>query len=196
MSQTRPATPVAGTIALVLVGGAVATGIGVILTFAGIYQSPFLAEFRTSTAYYALHCVVVGVLTAAGLVLTRPRGPAAPIVAAVSALVALYVGTRLGVFLYGATHNASFSGGYITAVLKPRFHAWDLLAPLVAGAVAGLRVAMVAGGTGPTRAPFPQPGPGHRPFPGQPPAPPYQPGPGQGSAPGAPPGWTPPHGGA
>jgi hypothetical protein len=178
------------------VGGAVATGVGVVLTFVGVYQSPFLAGFRTSTAYYASHCVIAGLLTAAGLFLTRPRGPVAPIVAAVSAFVALYVGTRIGVFLYGATHGVPFTGEYVSAVLNYRFQGRDLLAPLAAGAVAGLRVAMASSGSGRSAGPpFPQPGP--QPFPpGQPPAPPFQPGPPQGSGPGTPPGWTPPHGGA
>ncbi|MEO3822784.1 hypothetical protein [Actinomadura sp. B10D3] len=195
MSQTRPATSIARTTALILAGGAVAAGIGVVLTIAGIHDSPFLAEFRGSTAYYAMQCFIAGAITAAGPVLTRPRGPATLIVAAVAAFVALDVGTRIGVLFYGGVlHDVSVSSDYIAALLKPRFHGWDLLAPLVAGAITGLRLAVVSGDTRFDPAPFPQPGPGHEPPSGEPPAPPF--GPGQGPTPGTPPGWTPPHDGA
>ncbi|MFI0410380.1 hypothetical protein [Actinomadura sp. 3N508] len=194
-APTRTATPAGGTIALILVGGAVATAIGTIMTFAAVYQTDFLVHIRHSTAYYALQCVLVGLFTAVGLMLTRPRGPVAPIVAAVAGLVALFVGIRAGLLLYTFTHGGA-SGDYVIEVLKPHFDPWDLLAPLVAGAVGGLRVVMVASSLAPRRpsgppfgqtpgGQFGQPGVPGQPMPGQPiqppasqyqpPAPPYQP---------------------
>jgi hypothetical protein len=199
MARTRTATPVFGTIALVLVGGAVATAVGTILMFAAIYESDMLASFRHSTGYYALLCAVVGFLTAIGLMMTRPRGPVAPIVAALAGYVALYVGVRTGILLYAFTHG-SVPSDFVVEVLKPHFEKWDLLAPGVAGLVGGLRVLMVAGSLEPRRPsgrPFPQPGgyapPFQPPAPGQPSAAgqPYQPGqppaPGQPYQPPAPP---------
>ncbi|TMQ91331.1 hypothetical protein ETD83_31430 [Actinomadura soli] len=178
-APTRTATPVGGTIALVLLGGAVATVIGTIMTFAAVYETDVLAHIRHSTAFYALQCVIVGLFTAAGLMLTRPRGPIAPIVAALAALVALFVGISAGLLLYMVTHGG-VSGDTVIDVLKPRFDAWDLLAPLAAGAVGGLRVLMVASSLAPRRPP------GH-PF-GQPPGHPFGQAPGQhfGQAPGQP----------
>ncbi|WP_084263229.1 hypothetical protein [Actinomadura formosensis] len=177
MAQPRTATPVAGIIALILVGGAIATAADAIMMFIGMYQTDVLADFRRSMGYYALMCVVVGFLTAIGIMLTRPRGPVAPIVAAISALVALYVGNRAGDLLYTFTHGSAPSA-YVIEVLKPHFNTWDLIAPLTAGVIGGLRVAMVAGGLAPPRPsgpPFPPPG-GHgapyRPAPGQPLPPP------------------------
>ncbi|GAA4238862.1 hypothetical protein GCM10022254_56580 [Actinomadura meridiana] len=187
MARTRTATPLFGTIALVLVGGAVATVAGTILMFAAIYETDVLVGFRHSTAYYALLCAVVGFLTAIGLMMTRPRGPVAPIVAAISGYVALFVGVRTGILSYAFTHG-SVPSDFVVEVLKPHFDKWDLLAPVVAGAIGGLRVLMVAGSLQSSR----QPG-GHLPQPGQPFAQPGQPfaQPGQPFA--QPGGYAPPH---
>ncbi|MGP4023158.1 hypothetical protein [Actinomadura sp. 3N407] len=168
MAQTRPATPVAGTIALVLLGGAVATAVGAIMMFARLYQTDLLEAVRHSTGYYAFACVLVGFFTAIGLMLTRPRGPVAPIVAVISAIVALYVGNRLGVITYAVTHGGVPGGDFLVDVMKYHFDVEDLLAPLVAGIIGGLRVAMVAGSLAPRRPsgqPFPQPGGHGRPYP-------------------------------
>ncbi|MFI0369400.1 hypothetical protein ACH35V_16080 [Actinomadura sp. 1N219] len=224
-APTRTATPAGGVIALILLGGAVATAVGTIMTFAAVYQTDVLAHLRHSTAYYALQCVIVGVFTAVGLMLTRPRGPVAPIAAAIAAIVALFVGIRVGLLLYTFTHGGA-PGDYVIEVLKPHFDAWDLLAPLAAGAIGGLRVLMVASSLAPRhpsgqpfgqapgqhfgQAPgqhFGQPGVPGQPMQGQPmqPPPPYQappgpgfgpgPGPGQGAPPGGSQGGAPPYGG-
>ncbi|TYK50509.1 hypothetical protein [Actinomadura decatromicini] len=216
----RPATSAFGVIALILVGGAAATVIGAVMMYARLYESPTLIGMRQSTAYYALLCALVGLVTGAGVMLTRPRGPVAPIFAVVAGYVALYVGIRIGVLGYAFGHG-SVPFRFVTELMKPRFEAWHLLAPFMAGAVAGLRTLMVAGGTAPRRPagqafgqPFGQPGgygqpgaygPGGqgRPapqFPGQPPVPgqpaPYQaPGAGQGPYPGPPQGGPRPNGG-
>ncbi|SNT50011.1 hypothetical protein SAMN05443665_103639 [Actinomadura meyerae] len=187
MAQTRTATPVIGTIAAILVGGAVATGVGAFLMFFGIYETDVLAEVRRSMGYYAVLCFAVGFFTAIGLMLTRPRGPVAPIVAVVAAYVALYVGTRLGVLLYVSTHGGT-PGWFLTDLLKPHFEKWDVLAPLAAGALGGLRVVMVAGSLaprGPSGPPFPPPGGHGQPYPPGPGAPPV-PGPPSGPPPGGP----------
>lgn len=184
MAGNRTATSAAGVIVLILVGGAVATGVLVITTFAAVYETDVLAGFRHSTAYYALQCFFTGLLTAIAVMLTRPRGPLAPIVAAVSGYVALYVGVRLGVWLYAATHGLDVGHyfDFFKETVKPHFDAWDLLAPAVAGGIAGLRVLMVSGSLAPGQPagpPFPQPGGYGQPYPpapGQPPAqPPMQP---------------------
>ncbi|MFC4054734.1 hypothetical protein ACFOY4_34035 [Actinomadura syzygii] len=151
----RPATSAFGVIALILVGGAVATVIGAIMMYARLYESPTLIGLRQSTAYYALLCALVGLVTAAGIMLTRPRGPVAPIFAVVAGYVALYVGIRIGVLGYAFGHG-SVPFRFVTELMKPRFEGWHLLAPFMAGAVAGLRVLMVAGGTAP-RPPAGQP---------------------------------------
>ncbi|MEU8798296.1 hypothetical protein [Spirillospora sp. NPDC048819] len=217
MAQTRPATPAAGTIALVLLGGAVATAAGAFMLYFRHYQSDLLEAVRHSTGYYALACVLVGFLTAIGLMLTRPRGPVAPIIAVISAIVALYVGNRLGVILYAVTHGGVPGGDFLIEVMKYRFDVEDLLAPLVAGIIGGLRVAMVAGSLPPRGSsgrPYPptpgQPMPGQpmpgQPMHGQPPVPgqPFQPPAQPGQQPYAPPavpggpyqGGSPPSGGA
>ncbi|TDB88670.1 hypothetical protein E1264_10630 [Actinomadura sp. KC216] len=145
MSQPRPATPVVGTIALVLVGGAVATGVGAILMFIRFHPSSLLDEgIRDSTAYHALACAIIGFITAVGLLPTRPRGPAAPIVAVIAGYVALNIGVRCAVILDAVTNGTPFDIVFIFTVLDPGFSRWDLLAPAVAGTVAGVRVAMVA----------------------------------------------------
>lgn len=120
MAQPRTATPGAGIIALILAGGAIATAADAIMVFTGMHQTDVLADFRRSMGYYALMCVVVGLLTAIGIMLTRPRGPVAPIAAAISALAALYVGNRAGVLLYTFTHGSA-PGSYVIEVLKPHF---------------------------------------------------------------------------
>jgi hypothetical protein len=152
-------------IALILVGGAAATVIGAIMTYVRLYESPTLLGMRHSTAYFALLCALVGLVTAAGVMLTRPRGPVAAIVAVVAGYVALYVGLRIGILGYAFGHG-SVPFEFVTHLMKPRFEAWHLLAPVAAGAVAGLRTLMVAGSTAP-RPPAGQPF-GAQPFGGQP----------------------------
>ncbi|WP_242911092.1 hypothetical protein [Actinomadura terrae] len=214
MAPSRTATPIAGAVALVLVGGAVATGIALVMTYARIYESPALRSLRISTGYYAFECLLVGVFTALGTLIARPRDPVTPVVAAISGYVALYVGQRIGVILYPVTQGYGMPDGEeINFILKPHFEGWDLLAIVAAGAIAGLRVVMVSGNTAPRRpAPTPafgaQPGYGHPQFqpppPGQPPVPgqppfagaPPVPGqplmPGQPPVPGQPPAYGPP----
>ncbi|MUN41130.1 hypothetical protein [Actinomadura litoris] len=218
MPPSRKATPIVGAVALVLVGGAVATGIALVMTYVRLYESPTLRDVRISTGYYAFECLLVGVFTALGTLLARPRDPVTPVAAAVSGYVALYVGQRIGVIVYSVTQGYGMPSGHeLNFILRPHFEGWDLLAVLAAGAIAGLRVVMVAGGTAP-RGPAPafgaQPGyphpqfqppppvrppvPGHPPAygpPGQPYQPPMGQFPPQGGAPGTPQGGGPPYGG-
>ncbi|RFS86835.1 hypothetical protein D0T12_00675 [Actinomadura spongiicola] len=205
MVRSRTTTPLAGVLALILLGGAVATALGAIMTFVGLYETTLLVAFRHSTAYYAIQCVFVGLVTAAGIMLTRPRGPVAPIVAAICAYIALYVATRTGLLSYLFSRGA-VPTDFVVQALKPRFYGWDLLAPLAAAAVGGLRVLMVAGASTPGPQPFTPPGqpfaapgaqpPYQPPVPGPPmPPPSYQPppAPGQGAAPGWSQGGPPPN---
>ncbi|WUH99479.1 PT domain-containing protein [Spirillospora sp. NBC_00431] len=166
-APTRSATSAAGTIALILLGGAVATVIGTIMTYFDVYRT-VVQGYQHYTVYYALQCAVVGFFTAIGLMLTRPRGPVAPIVAAISGYVALYAGIRAGLLMFMVTHGG-IHGDHVIDVLKPSFEVWDLLAPLAAGAIGGLRVLMVASSLTPRRPPGQ---PFGRPF-GQPPGRPF-----------------------
>ncbi|WP_433465651.1 hypothetical protein [Spirillospora sp. CA-128828] len=219
MAQTRTATSSGGVIALILIGGALATGVAAVFITARAWVSPTMVGFRTSTAFFLIACLFTGLVLGAAVLLTRPRGPLAPILAAVSAFVAMEVGVRIGVIIGVTLSLRGAPDGLITDVLKPaftRFQAYELLACAVAGGLATLRVLTAKtggaasqqwsppGGSfgGPGGPPFPaqQPAPGQLPFPGQQPAP-YQPpgpapGPGQGPAPGGPQGAPPPHGGA
>ncbi|TDC45079.1 hypothetical protein E1281_31515, partial [Actinomadura sp. KC345] len=163
MVQTRPATPAFGVIALVLLGGAIATAVGAIMMFARLYQTDVLEGFRHSTAYYLITCAFIGLFTAVGVMLTRPRGPLAPILATVSACVALYVGNRLGVIFHNVAFGGFPSGDFFAHIWKYTFDVEDLLAPAAAAVIAGLRVAMVAKTLAPSGGPY---GPPH---PGQPP---------------------------
>ncbi|MGI5205517.1 hypothetical protein ACQEU6_28550 [Spirillospora sp. CA-108201] len=205
MPQNRPATSNGGLIALILVGGAVATGVAALFMTVRSYASPAMLGFRTSPAYFLIACLFTGLVVGTAVLPTRPRGPLAPIAAGVSAYVAMEVGGRIGMIL-GLMLSAQGmpSSGFLSAVLKPffgRYQAFELLALVVAAGLAALRVLTArtgasqpwnAGGPG---GPFGAPG--RPPHPAQPPSyqPPF-PGPGQGPAPGAPQGGPPPHGGA
>jgi hypothetical protein len=209
MAQTRTATSSGGVIALVLVGGAIATGVAAIFISVRAYVSPAMEGFRHSTAYFLFACLVTGLVLGAAVLVTRPRGPLAPILAAVSAFVAMEVGVRIGVVLGIVISVREMPGDhFLTDVMKPvftRFQAYELLACVVAGGLAALRV--LTAKTGPAPQPWNAGAPGGafgpQPYPGQPAAgqppfagrPPSQP-PGQGPAPGSPQGPPPPHGGA
>ncbi|WP_433144754.1 hypothetical protein ACQPZ8_00740 [Actinomadura nitritigenes] len=222
MSQSRPATSTGGAIAMVLVGGAVATGLVILLAAFASYPSPEMLSFRASTGFYLVNCALCGLVTALGLLLCRPRGPLPPILAAVSALVAFEVGKRIGATLALMIGLERMPDGMVSAIMKPHFNkylAYELLAVVIAGGIAALRVG-ASGGFGPAgqRPPAwtgpqpavgfgqPQPGqpmpgqsmpgqPGQPPmaYPGQPPmAPPGRPY----GAPGGQPSFAPPPGGA
>ncbi|MWA01493.1 hypothetical protein F8568_014110 [Actinomadura sp. LD22] len=223
MSQSRPPTSTGGAIAMVLVGGAVATGATIVLSAFATYPSPEMLSFRTSTGLYLFNCAICGLVTALGLLLCRPRGPLPPILAAVSALVAFEVGKRIGSLLALMIGLEHMPDGMVSAIMKPHFNkyfAYELLAVVIAGGLGALRVAS-SGGFGPgggQRPPAwtgpqpaagygqpgqPQPGQPGMAFPGQPPmAPPGQPyGPPAGPpmqppAPSGRPSFAPPPGGA
>src|SRR5690606_834924 len=131
MVNTRPATPAAGVIAFILVGGAVATAVATIMMFFSGYASDILRSFRTSTGYYVISCVLVGLFTGAGALISRPRGPLAPIAAAITAFGALYVGNRFGVIALDISGSIP-DPVYFTALMKYHFDVEDLLAPLIA----------------------------------------------------------------
>ncbi|MEV0661843.1 hypothetical protein ACIBI3_04330 [Actinomadura luteofluorescens] len=189
MPQTRSATSHGGVIALILVGGAVATGVAALFMTVRAYASPAMLGFRTSPAYFLIACLLAGLVVGTAVLPTRPRGPLAPIAAGLSAYVAMEVGGRIGVIL-GLMLSAQGmpSGEFLTAILKPafgRYQAFELLALVAAAGLAGLRV--LTARTGGASQPWNGGAPGG-PFgaPGQPPShrPPF-PGPGQGPVPGA-----------
>lgn len=207
---------------MVLVGGAVATGLVTLLAAFASYPSPEMLSFRASTGFYLFDCALCGLVTALGLLLCRPRGPLPPILAAVSALVAFEVGKRIGATLALMIGLERMPDGMMSAIMKPHFNkylAYELLAVVIAGGIAALRVGTSGGfGPGGQRPPAwtgpqpavgfgqPQPGqpmpgqpmpgqPGQPPmaYPGQPPmAPPGQPY----GAPAGQPSFAPPPGGA
>ncbi|WP_344260755.1 hypothetical protein [Actinomadura napierensis] len=190
MSQSRPATSTGGAIAMVLVGGAVATGVVIAASAFASYPSPEMLHFRSSTGFFLFVCVLGGLVTALGLMLCRPRGPVPPILAAVSALVVMEVGKRIGALLALMIGLERVPDGMVSAIMKPRFDkyfAYELLAVVIAGGLGALRVSM-SGGFGAAQqrqpgwtGPQPQPGAGFgqppmgqpaQPF-GAPPAQPY-----------------------
>ncbi|MDL4816840.1 hypothetical protein [Actinomadura opuntiae] len=153
MSQSRPATSAGGAIALVLVGGAVATGVVTVVAAFASYPSPEMLSFRASTGFYLFNCALCGLVTALGLLLCRPRGPVPPILAAVSALVAFEIGKRIGALVAMMVGLERMPDGMVSAIMKPHFNkylAYELLAVLIAGGIGALRVAM-SGGFGPAR---------------------------------------------
>ncbi|QKG23581.1 hypothetical protein ACTIVE_5224 [Actinomadura verrucosospora] len=194
---------------MVLVGGAVATGVVTVLATFRAYPSPELLSFRASTGFFLLICALGGLVTPLGLMLCRPRGPVPPILAAVSGFVVMEVGGRVGTVLAWLIGQEAVPDALWKAIFKFQFNkyvAYELLAVLIAGGLAALRVAMSGGfgpaqqrppaWTGPQPAGYGQPGqpqpgmpqPG-MPYPGQPPMPP----PGQPGQPAfAPPPGSPP----
>ncbi|NDU75577.1 hypothetical protein GWI34_23565 [Actinomadura sp. DSM 109109] len=204
MPQTRSATSNGAVIALVLVGGALATGVAALFMAVRSYASPAMLDFRASTAYFLIACLFTGLVVGTAVLLTRPRGPLAPIAAAVSAYVAIEVGGRIGVIIGITLSIEAMPGGrQLIEIWKPsfgRFQAYELLALVVAAGLAALRV--LTAKTGGTSAPgnaggpgAPYGAPGRQPFPAPPPS--YQPpAPGQGPTPGGPQGGPPPYGGA
>ncbi|MBO2464668.1 hypothetical protein [Actinomadura violacea] len=190
MSQSRPPTPMGGAIAMVLVGGAVATGVVTVLTTFRAYPSPELLSFRASTGFFLLICALGGLVTALGLMLCRPRGPVPPILAAVSGFIVMEVGGRIGTVLAWLIGQETVPDALWKAIFKFQFNkyvAYELLAVLIAGGLAALRVALSGGfgpaqqrppaWTGPQPAGYGQPQPGQpgqpgMPYPGRPPMPP------------------------
>jgi hypothetical protein len=214
---------------MVLLGGAVATGVVIAISAFASYPSPEMLSFRASTGFYLFNCAICGLVTALGLLLCRPRGPLPPILAAVSALVAFEVGKRIGAYLALMIGLERMPDGMVSAIMKPHFNkyfAYELLAVVIAGGLAALRVGTSGGfgaagqqqpawtgpqpaaGYGQPQPGQPQPGqpqPGQPPmgYPGQPPmAPSGQPygapagPPMQPPAPSGPPSFAPPPGGA
>ncbi|MES9540745.1 MULTISPECIES: hypothetical protein [unclassified Actinomadura] len=189
MPQPRSATSNGGVIALILVGGAVATGAAALL-----WALHILLGFFPSVPYFLFTCLVTGVATSAPMLLARPRGPLAPIAAGPAAYVAVEVGARIGLILGQVMDGDIPPGGFILRVLEPTFsiyQAYELLAVAAAAGLAGLRVMTASkGGTsqpwnaGAPGGPFGSPA---GPFaPGLPPNPGYAPMPGQGPFPGQP----------
>ncbi|RSN70417.1 hypothetical protein [Actinomadura sp. WAC 06369] len=173
MPQTRSATSTGAVVALIMVGGALATGVAIVLTIFRNYHSLTMIEFRASTVYFLMECFFVGLVVGGSLVFTRPRGPLAPIGAAIAAFVAMEVGVRIGAYLAIMLSIQGFPGtGPIGDLMEPapvKFMFYELLASLVAAGLALVKVLMSSGaGTAPAFGPG---GPG-QPFgaPGQPPA--------------------------
>ncbi|MFG1998090.1 hypothetical protein ACGFNU_02950 [Spirillospora sp. NPDC048911] len=175
-SSSRPAPSPAVPIIALMVGGALATGLSIVMTIIGVYESAVASAFRHGQAYYLLQALLVGSVTGAGVLFTRARLPVIPIAAAVAAYVALIVGVRLGLWIYlvGVQGHPGFS------FFKPAFNAEDLVAPVAAAAITGLRVLMASGAGGSRGGrPAPAPGPWNAPNPGVAPFPAGQPYPGQ-----------------
>ncbi|MBE1532516.1 hypothetical protein [Actinomadura algeriensis] len=184
MPQTRPATSNGVVFALIMVGGALATGIAIVAFTVRNYMSPDMIEIRASTTYLLITYFLAGLAVGGVLLLTRPRGPLAPIGAAIAAFVAVEVGGRIGAYMSIAVSQQEFPGtgpiGGLMQLTDPGFMFKELFASLVAGGLALAKVLMSSGAPAPNRAPgggMPgQPMPG-QPMPGQPM--PGQPFPGQ-----------------
>ncbi|WP_285494628.1 hypothetical protein [Actinomadura sp. NBRC 104425] len=199
MSSTRTAPSGGAPIVALLIGGAAATAINALLVIIYIYlviemgQDPDEPVFDV---YATIESVVVGAAVSGPLLFTRPRGPVAPILAVVFAVFADVVGDILGYYGYGLMHGTMPRLEYINVYFRTFGHytafVWFLflLGPVVAAALAGLRV-MMAG-----RAAQQQPAAGPWGAP-QPPGGPYTPPPvGSGyAAPGAGGPYAPPPGG-
>ncbi|WP_143220567.1 hypothetical protein, partial [Actinomadura sp. CNU-125] len=144
MPQTRSATSNGVVIGLIMVGGALATGVSIVATIIRNYVSPDFIQFRASTTYFLIECFFVGLVVGGVLLLTRPRGPVAPIAAAIAAYVALEVGVRIGAYMSIIVSFERFPGtGPLGDLLKPtfsEFQAYELLASLVAGGLALAKV--------------------------------------------------------
>ncbi|QFG23015.1 hypothetical protein [Actinomadura sp. WMMB 499] len=188
MPQTRSATSNGVVFALIMVGGALATAAAVVLTIIRNHRSIATLEFRMSTTYFLIECFIVGLVVGGMLLFTRPRGPLAPIGAAIAAFVAVEVGVRIGAYLSIIVWHGHFPGtGPLGDLMQPasvRFMLYELLASVVAGGLALVKVLTTAsrgtsrpsgpGGPGGPGQPFGHPG---QPMPGQPV--PGQPMPGQ-----------------
>ncbi|WP_329518891.1 hypothetical protein [Spirillospora sp. NBC_01491] len=146
MPRSRPASPMGAVIALLLFGGAVATGLSIVMTFFRVYRSPIALGLRSSTGYYVAECALVGLFTAVGVLFTRPRA-AVPIAAAVAAYVALGVGERIGSAGYVLLMHRDLPPEWIIkSAADLHFYAWDLVAVGTAGVLVGLRFAIAASG--------------------------------------------------
>ncbi|MFD0901204.1 hypothetical protein [Actinomadura sediminis] len=180
MPQTRSATSTGAVFALIMVGGALATGVVLVLTTFRNYHSFTMLGFRASDGYFLMECFLAGAVIGGVLLFTRPRGAAAPIAAAIAAFVAVEVGVRIGAYIAIMLSVGHFPGtGPLGDLLEPgpvKFMAYELLASLVAGGLALAKVLMSSGagtnpafGAGAPGQPFGAPG---QPFgaPGQPPA--------------------------
>ncbi|GAA2617026.1 hypothetical protein SMC26_40190 [Actinomadura fulvescens] len=176
MSHSRPASSPATAIVALMVGGAVATVVSLLLTIVGVYETNIASEFRHGRAYFLIQGLVVGLVTGAGVFLTRSRLPVIPLAAAVAGYVAMIVGVRLGVWIYlvGVRGLKGYGISDVPFVIE------DLAAPVAAAAITGLRVLTA---NGPNRRPAPAAGAWNAPQPGAPLAPgqpmPGQPMPGQ-----------------
>ncbi|MEU5881117.1 hypothetical protein [Spirillospora sp. NPDC047279] len=175
----RAPSPIAPFIAL-LIGGAAATVVSFFMTFVSVYDTDLLAGFRGSGFYYLIQALLVGLVTGAGVLVTKTRLFFIPILAAVAALVALHVGIRFGLWIY---LNQMRGLGFVK-LFDIAFNIKDLAAMVAAAAVTGLRVLMSNGQKTPRSAPVP--GPWNAPQPGAAPYAPGQPYPGQPGAPGQP----------
>ncbi|WP_157419656.1 hypothetical protein [Actinomadura kijaniata] len=156
MLRTRPdSRPVVVVLSLVF-GGAVATGAMAVTTVARMYTSDFLREFRDSLGFVVLQCLLVGLLVGVALLVVRSRSLVLPAVAAVVALVALYVGASFG-FLLAPLVTGHGPSLRFAAPWRPAFSLTLLVAPGVAALLSGLRVLITrspasrAGGAGDAR---------------------------------------------
>ncbi|GGU94342.1 hypothetical protein GCM10010182_07990 [Actinomadura cremea] len=174
MPQTRSATSNGVVLALIMVGGALATGVAIVFTIIRNHHSPDIRGFQVSTTFFLIECLFVGAVVGGTLLFTRPRGPLAPIAAAIAAYVALEVGVRIGAYLSIIVSFQRFPGtGPLGDLLKPvftRFQVYELLASLIAAGLALAKVMMASSGG--TNQPYGAPGqpfgtPG-QPMPGQP----------------------------
>jgi len=179
-----------------LIGGAAATAINALFAIVFFFLVTEMGQDPDGPVldvYATIGTVVMGAAVSGPLLFTRPRGPVAPILAVVFAIIANIFGDLLGAYGYNLMQGQTPEPGYLDAYFRAFGHytvfAWFLflLAPIVAAALAGLRVMMVG------RAPQQQPAAGPWGAPGGPYAPPPAGGgyplPGAGGA------YTPPPGG-
>ncbi|WP_344941790.1 hypothetical protein [Actinomadura miaoliensis] len=199
MSSTRTAPSGGAPIVALLLGGAVATAINALYVIVFLYfviqqgQDP---DNLISNVLVTIISVVMGLAVSGPLLFTRPRGPVAPLLAVVFSLVANAVGDIVGNFGYALFNGGPLSleqiGLYFRSYGKLTVFGWFLvlLTPVVAAALAGLRVMMVGRGVQQQPAAGPWGAP-------QPPGGPYAPPPAGGgyAAPGAGGAYAPPPGG-
>ncbi|MFC7731199.1 hypothetical protein [Actinomadura keratinilytica] len=146
-----------------LIGGAAATAINALFAIVFFFLVTEMGQDPDGPVldvYATIGTVVMGAAVSGPLLFTRPRGPVAPILAVVFAIIANIFGDLLGAYGYNLMQGQTPEPGYLDAYFRAFGHytvfAWFLflLAPIVAAALAGLRVMMVG------RAPQQQPAAG------------------------------------
>jgi hypothetical protein len=207
MSQSRPPSSPAAVIIAVMVGGALATTIGTVLSFAADYVlngsitagSGLHVSLTTYRLVGAVVSLITGAVAGASVLPLRPQGPIGPLaagLAAVSGLIADRVGSLFGFLLFAIVSDVHIPVDQVDLKFCIDFlthvdGVWGvifIILPLAAGGgVAFLRVMSVSKSAPYGQQPMGRPAfPGQAPYgqpygqsPGQPPVQPYGQSPGQ-----------------